>query len=213
MVKDVSIRELKAQFEKIRGEVIQDIEAEIKANFSGIGGLAFSDFSDELKLEPVQTGGSIPISTDSGVWNTIKNAADTIGTIIPVLKPVTKVVSVIASVASAIFGGEKRITPEISQADIEANQRRQIETQYQTVILPKIKYELRGKLPEALKENIRGLIDEINLKFSEKVEAKQREIAQEMQNKAMPLAEIEQRITALTQAGKELDNLSEQYLC
>lgn len=216
LVKDVSLRELKAQFEKIRDDAISDIEAEISANFNGIGSLNFSHFGSELKLEAMKPNEPVvsPVPMDSGTWNTIKLAVDVVSTLFPVLKPVTKVVSVIASVASAIFGGSevKQTTPQISQADIEANQRRQIETQYQTVILPKIKYELESKLPESLKENIQSLIDEINRQFSEKVNAKQREIEQEAQNQAMPQAEIDKRIAALTQAGQELDKLSEQYL-
>lgn len=217
LVKDVSLRELKAQFEKIREEAISDIEEEISANFSGIGGLTFSNFANELKLDPIKTSEPTiaPIPTDSGMLNTIKNVADVIGTLFPVFKPVAKVVSVIASVASAIFGSSevRQSMPQVSQADIEANQRRQIETQYQTVILPKIKYELESKLPDTLKENIQSLIDEINRQFSDKVQAKQREIEQEVQNQSLPQAEIDKRIEGLTQAGQALDKLSEQYLC
>lgn len=216
LVKDVSLRELKAQFEKIREEAISDIEEEISANFSGIGSLTFSNFANELKLDPINTGESAftPIPTDSKTWNTIKFAVDIVSTFFPVLKPVTKVVSVIASVASAIFGSSevRQSTPQVSQADMEANQRRQIETQYQTVILPKIKYELESKLPDTLKENIQSLIDEINRQFSNKVQAKQREIEQEAQNQSLPQAEIDKRIEGLTQAGQALDKLSEQYL-
>lgn len=217
LVKDVSLREVKKQFERIREEAIADIESEIEANFSGLNGVSFSNFAADLKLDNINlnTPTVAPTPTvDKDMLQTIKNMADILGNIVPVLKPVTKVVSTIASIASAIFGGgETRVEqPQISQADIEANQRRQIETQYQTVILPKIKYELEAKLPEVLKENISGLIDEINKQFGEKVQSRQREIEQELQHKTAPATEIEQRIVVLNQIATKLDQLSEQYL-
>lgn len=213
LVKDASLREVKKQFERIREEVISDIESEIEANFSGLNGVNFSNFAAELKLDNINMNASTATPTptvDTGMLQTIKKAAEALGNVIPVLKPITQVVSAILS----IFGNsETRFEqPKISQADIEANHRRQIETQYQTVILPKIKYELEAKLPEVLKENLKGLIDEINKQFAEKVQSRQREIAQEMQNKTASAEDVEQRIFALTQIATKLDQLSEQYL-
>ena len=208
IVKTRLISEIKSKVQNISLDIVDDFSVELKD-------LQLKDFHiDQHFVEQIANSTKdILQKTQSGLETLLKTTSKKGG---GVYKTITTILSVTTAVLNPIVEIILIFLPDIieffAKSSREQKARNEVITKLHSQIIPELKIKIKSELTTLFQEQVNNLIETISNEFEDKLKQKQEEINNAMKQKEENISNIQESISSLETARKNLQTLANSYI-
>jgi len=210
IIKNRLIYELNTKIDSIGSDIVDDFTYELKNLNMSTGDFAI----DDRWIDTISQGTKTLLnSTQSGLDKISRYAkgkegaiykvvATTVGLTTAVLNPILEIVLIFLPDIINFFVSKTQ----------EDRQKEMLRAKFKSEIIPSLKIKLRETVQTTMYEQINRLINDISDQFEAKIEQKEREIAQALQEKEQNMQKCEDEIKTLQEIKTKLQTITTQKI-